>query len=169
MRDGLNYISIADLKTQKWTRFFGGKTEDPTELGKYGTAHGLNRTPTGEALAIADRPHSRFEIANYQGEVNVSHAIPAGSKPCGIDFALINGTWFAAVGSLDDPVVGRPAPIYVLNAETYEVVSTIRPKEDLGVEKADHIHNTVWHEHAGDTYLICQAWNPGYYFVLKME
>jgi hypothetical protein len=166
---GANYISVADLTKQKWTRFFGGKTDDPTELGKYGTAHGLNPTPTENLIAIADRPHSRFELASYAGEVHVSHAIPEGSKPCGIDFFLHGGTWYAAVGSLDDPIEGRPAPIYILNAETYEVVSTIRPKEDLGVEPADHIHNVVWHVHNGTSYLVCQAWNPGYYFVLRIE
>ena len=63
---------------------------------------------------------------------------------------------------------GRAAPIYILDAATYEVVSTIRPKEDLGIELADHIHNTIWYEYGGDLYLICQAWNPGYYFVLEL-
>ena len=78
----------------------------------------------------------------------------------------------AAVGHLPvqalDPQEGRAAPIYILDAATYEVVSTIRPKEDLGIELADHIHNTVWYEHDGTRYLICQAWNPGYYFVLEL-
>jgi hypothetical protein len=72
------------------------------------------------------------------------------------------------VGSLDDPQAGRAAPIYILDATTYEVLSTIRPKEDLGIELADHIHNTVWYEYNGGLFLICQAWNPGYYFVLEL-
>ncbi len=166
---GANYISVVDLEEQRWSRFFGGKTGDPNELGKFGTAHGLNPTPEGEMLAIADRPHSRFELATYQGEVKLSHALPAGSKPCGIDFTRIDGKWYAVVGSLDDPREGRPAPIYILDAATYEVISTIRPKEDLGIHKADHIHNAVWHMYDGETYLVCQAWNPGFYFVLKLE
>ena len=49
------------------------------------------------------------------------------------------------------------------------MASTIRPKEDLGVELADHIHNAVWYERDGQVYLICQAWNPGHYFVLAKE
>jgi hypothetical protein len=166
---GANYVSTADLAQRKWSGIFGGKTEIPTELGKYGTAHGLNRTPDGELLAIADRPHSRIELASLQGDVALSHALPSGSRPCGIDFASRDGAWYAVVGSLDDPREGRPAPIYVLDAETYDVISTIRPKEDLGVERADHIHNVVWHEYDGETYLLCQSWNPGYYFVLHME
>ena len=103
------------------------------------------------------------------GHFHSSHPIPDGSKPCGIDFKQHGDGWYAVVGSLDDPQEGRPAPIYVLDGHTYEVASTIRPKEDLGVELADHIHNAVWYERDGQVYLICQAWNPGHYFVLAKE
>jgi hypothetical protein len=166
---GANYISSADLIKQRWTGIFGGKTDNPSELGKFGTAHGLNRAPARDLLAIADRPHSRFELTTLKGEVDAAYALPAGSKPCGIDFTEIDDRWYAVVGSLDDPKEGRAAPIYILDADTFDVLSTIRPKEDLGVELADHIHNAVWHRHDGENYLLCQAWNPGYYFVLKME
>ena len=93
--------------------------------------------------------------------------MPTGSRPCGIDFHQFNGHLYALVGSLDDPEPGRPAPIYILDAVTYEVVSTVRPKEELGVELADHIHNTIWYERNGRLFLVCQAWNPGHYFVLE--
>ena len=43
------------------------------------------------------------------------------------------------------------------------------PRKTLGVELADHIHNAVWYERDGQVYLICQAWNPGHYFVLAKE
>jgi hypothetical protein len=36
------------------------------------------------------------------------------------------------------------------------------------VELADHIHNATWYEYNGQLYLICQAWNPGYHFVLEL-
>lgn len=166
---GANYISIRDLGEKRWTGIFGGKTEDPNERGKFGTAHGMNVSPGGDRLVIADRPHSRLELASFQGEVTLSHALPQGSRPCGIDFLRIGERWYAAVGSLDDPQEGRQAPIYILDAFTFEVLSTIRPGEDLGVELALHIHNVVWKQHAGNTYLLCQSWNPGYYFVLAME
>ena len=42
-------------------------------------------------------------------------------------------------------------------------------EEELGIELADHIHNVVWHEHNGQLFLVVQAWNPGYYFVLAQE
>lgn len=166
---GANYISTADLYSKEWKSIFGGRTEDPTELGKFGTAHGLNLTPEGDLLSIADRPHARFQLASLRNEVKTSYALPEGSWPCGIDFFNHKGKWYSVVASLFDPQKGRPAPIYILDAETYEVLSTIRPKEDLGIERADNIHNVVWHEHGGDNFLVCQSWNPGYYFALVLE
>ncbi len=165
---GANYILSADLHERQWHGLFGGKTQDPQEHGRFGTAHGFNPTPQGDRLAIADRPHSRFEIYTFQGEFIRSYPLPAGSRPCGIDYIQYQGQWLAAVGSLDAPEAGRPAPIYILDAERYAVLSTLRPKEDLGIERADHIHNVVWHQHNGRLFLICQSWNPGHYFVLEL-
>ena len=167
---GANYISAVDLQAKKWGDLtFGGKTEDPHAEGLFGTAHGLAPAPDGHHLSIADRPNARFQHMGFDGHFHSSHCIPDGSKPCGIDFEDVDGKSYAVVGSLDDPQEGRAAPIYVLDAHSYEVVSTIRPKEDLGVELADHIHNTVWYQHNEQVYLICQAWNPGHYFVLARE
>jgi len=165
---GSNYITTADLTTQKWTSIFAGKTENPEMPGLFGTAHGLNPSLDGQYLSITDRPHSRLEHFTLEGEFKASFGIPTGSKPCGIDFIEWKGRSLALIGSLDDPNENRPAPIYILDAETYEVLSTIRPKEDLKIELADHIHNTVWYKYKNELYLICQAWNPGYYFVLQL-
>ena len=164
---GANYITNTDLPTRQWSGIFGGKTQNPEEHGKFGTAHGMNRTPLGSHLAIADRLHSRFEIYTFEGSFTASHSLPPGSRPCGIDYFKRGDRWYAVVGSLDDPEKGRPAPIYILDGTTYQVVSTIRPKEELGIERADHIHNAVWYEYDGQGFLVCQSWNPGYYFVLE--
>lgn len=164
---GENYIAAADLSLRDWTGVFGGKTDDPQAPGKFGTAHGLNLLPGAHHhLAVADRPHSRVEIMSQGGEFIRQHGLPEGSRPCGIDFLQRHGSWLGVIGSLDDPEPGRAAPIYVLD-EHFEVISTIRPKEDLGIERADHIHNVVWHEHDGNLFLVCQSWNPGYFFVLQ--
>lgn len=166
---GANYIATADPRSRTWRSISGGKTDDPTARGLFGTAHGLNHHANGMHLAIADRPHARFQHFSYGGEFRSEHGMPPGSKPCGIDFLRSADRSYALVGSLDDPQEGRAAPIYVLDAITYEVLSTVRPKEDLGVEQADHIHNAIWYRHRGHVYLICQAWNPGHYFVLIQE
>ena len=166
---GANYISTVDPAHGTWKGIFAGRTDDPKAEGLFGTAHGLGAHPDGHHLSIADRPHARFQHFSHGGHFHSSHGIPDNSKPCGIDFLQRGHHWYALVGSLDDPQEGRAAPIYILDANTYAVVSTIRPKEELGVELADHIHNTVWYEHDGQLYLICQAWNPGHYFVLAQE
>jgi hypothetical protein len=163
---GANYISSADVHTKQWTGIFGGKTEDPTEDGKFATAHGINLTPSHTHLVIADRPSSRLQVHGMDGAFVESHTLPSGSWPCGIDFTEYRGRWYAVVGSLRDPVADRPAPIYVLDGETYEVLSTIRPQEELGIEGIQHLHNVVWHHHEDRLYLVCQSWNPGHYFVL---
>jgi hypothetical protein len=165
---GANYITTVDLATRQWSGIFGGKTENSEEHGKFGTAHGINRSPRENHLAIADRPYSRFELCTFEGGFTASYLLPSGSRPCGIDYLKRESRWYAVVGSLDDPEKGRPAPIYILDAATYEVLSTIRPKEELGIELADHIHNVIWHEHNGQLFLVCQSWNPGYYFVLEL-
>lgn len=166
---GANYISTADPTTGNWKNIFAGKTSSPSSDGLFGTAHGLGNHPNGHHLSIADRPHARFQHFTSDGHFHSTHNIEHGSKPCGIDFLKRGDRWYALVGSLDDPQQGRAAPIYILDAESYQPISIIRPKEDLGVELADHIHNTVWYENDGQLFLICQAWNPGHYFVLALE
>ncbi len=165
---GANYISSADVTRQQWTGIFGGKTEDPTEDGKFATAHGINVHPANHHhLVVADRPSSRIQVHGLEGSFIASHALPPGSWPCGIDFIQWEGRWLGVIGSLVDPVKDRPAPIYVVDAGTFEVLSTIRPKEDLDIAAVKHLHNVVWHTDAGQLYLVCQSWNPGHYFVLE--
>lgn len=164
---GSNYITTADVKTQQWTGIFGGKTSDATENGKFATAHGINFNPVHHHLDIADRPHSRVQTHGEDGRFIASHKLPAGAFLCGISYLQFQGRWYAVIGCLRDPVEGRPAPIYILDAESYELLSTIRPKEELGIELAQHLHNVILHIHDGQLYLICQAWNPGHYFVLQ--
>lgn len=163
---GSNYITSADVTTQQWQSIFGGKTDDPTENGRFATAHGINIHHHHHHLMIADRPSARVQEHGLDGTFHHSHRLPEGSFPCGINTIQHDGRWLSVIGNLRDPVDGRPAPIYIVDADTFELLSTIRPKEELGIELAQHIHNVIWHVHNNTLYLICQAWNPGYYFVL---
>ena len=164
---GSNYIVSADVNTRQWTGIFGGKTEDPEEDGKFATAHGINLNPTHNHLDIADRPHSRIQVHTGDGSFLASHKLPSGAFLCGISYLEHKDRWYAVIGCLRDPDEDRPAPIYIIDAESYELLSTIRPKEDLGVEFAQHLHNVALHVNDGQLYLVCQAWNPGHYFVLQ--
>jgi hypothetical protein len=164
---GSNYISSVDVTTRQWSGIFGGNTDDPKENGRFATAHGMNLNPVHHHIDIADRRHSRLQAHGVDGHFVASHALPAGAYPCGISYTDYQGRWYAAIGCLRAPEEGRPAPIYIIDAQTYELVSTIRPKEELGIELAQHLHNVVFHHHGGQLYLVCQAWNPGHYFVLQ--
>ena len=164
---GANYILSADVRTRQWTGIFGGKTEDPEEDGRFATAHGINVNPTHNHLDIADRPHSRIQVHEEEGGFLSSHKLPSGAFLCGISYLDYEDRWYAVIGCLRDPVEDRPAPIYIIDAESYELLSIIRPKEDLGVDLAQHLHNVALHIHDGQVYLVCQAWNPGHYFVLQ--
>ena len=164
---GSNYILSASLTTKEWTGIFGGKTEVATEDGKFATAHGININPTHHQIDIADRPHSRIQVHGKNGNFKASHKLPHGAYLCGISYLKYKSRWYGVIACLQDPDEGRPAPIYIIDAESYELISTIRPKEDLGVELADHLHNVALHVQGDQLYLICQAWNPGHYFVLE--
>lgn len=166
---GANYISSADVNTKEWKDTFGGKTEDSTENGKFGTAHGLNLDHHHDHLFIADRLHSRVQVHNFDGEFHHSHGLPSGAWPCGIDTIEWEGRSISVIGCLygTDPEKTLPAPIYIVDADTFEILSTVQPKVELGVELAQRLHNVVWHVHNGNLFLICQSWNPGFYFVLE--
>ena len=164
---GSNFITSANVHSHEWTGIFGGKTEDPEEDGKFATAHGINQNPIHHHLDIADRPSSRIQVHGTDGHFHASHKLPSGAFLCGISYIEHQGRSYAVIGCLRDPEEGRPAPIYIIDAQSYELLSVIRPKEELGVELAQHLHNVVFRIYDGQLYLICQAWNPGHYFVLQ--
>ena len=165
---GSNFITSVDVRTQEWKSIFGGKTDDPTENGKFATAHGINlHHHHHNHLVISDRPSSRIQEHGTDGIFHHSHALPSGSWPCGFNTVYHDGRWLGVIGSLRDPIENRPAPIYIVDADTFEVLSTIRPKEDLGIDLVQHLHNVIPHVHNDNLYLVCQAWNPGFYFVLE--
>jgi len=165
---GSNYITTADVTTQEWKSIFGGKTEDETENGKFATAHGITtHHHHHHHLMISDRPSARIQEHGLNGDYHATHKLPSGAWPCGIDTIQFKGRWLTVIGSLVDPVEDRPAPIYIVDADSYEVLSTIRPKDDLGLDQVQHLHNVIWHVQDDNLFLICQAWNPGFYFVLE--
>ncbi|MBI4928599.1 MAG: hypothetical protein HY835_12595 [Anaerolineae bacterium] len=166
---GSNYITTADLSTRQWKGIFGGAAPVAEAQGKFSTAHGFNLHPTDHHhLVIADRPSSRLQVHGLDGAFRSSHALPPGSWPCGIDFIEWEGRWLGVIGSLLDGEKERPAPIFIVDAHSFAVLSTIRPKEELGVEAAQHLHNVVFHVAGGRLHLVCQSWNPGHYFVLGL-
>lgn len=159
-----DYVVSADPFKGTWKSIvFGGRGR---EHGKFGTGHGITWNRRQETLDIADRPHSRVESFDTAGRYQKTVSLPSGSWPCDVDFL----GEYAVIGCLKGPGGKTPAPVYIVDKEG-EVVSTVKPKEDLGLRLFTHIHNVVWHV-VGDgdarkVYLLCQAWNPGAFAVLE--
>lgn len=138
---------------------FGGKGNAP---GKFGTAHGITIPPGKVRLDIADRPNSRLERFTRYGHYLSSLAMPAGSLPCDINYL---DQQYSVVPALDGPDTKKGAPIYILDNET--LVSTIMPKEDLGLQNFKHSHNAALRKIGTKFYIIAQAWNPGDFSILE--
>ena len=72
---------------------------------------------------------------------------------------------YTAVASLNNPDKTKGAAIYIL--ENDQVISTILPKEELGLTNFMHIHNAVLRQIGKKYYVIAQAWNPGDFAILE--
>jgi hypothetical protein len=112
-------------------------------------------------IEIADRPHAEIDRFTEDGEYLSTVTLPEGAFPCDIDYL---GD-YAVVGALHGPDRKKGAPVYVLQGD--RVVSEIWPKEELGLEGFQHIHNAVLKRIGDRFYIVVQAWNPGDFAVLE--
>jgi hypothetical protein len=137
---------------------FGGRGNGP---GQFGTGHGVTVPPGKKRIDVADRPNSEIDRFTPEGVYLSTLKLPAGSFPCDVHY--LDG--YAVVGCLHGPDRAKGAPIYVLKDDA--VISTIMPKEDLGLERFQHIHNAVFRKIGRKWYILAQAWNPGDFAVLE--
>ncbi len=137
---------------------FGGKGEGEAQ---FGTAHGIAVPPGIKRLDISDRPHSRIQRFTRHGHFRSSLKMPNGSLPCDVDYL----DQYAVVACLEGPDKSQGAPVYVL--ENDKLISTVMPKEELGLANFVHNHNAVLHKREGKYYIIVQAWNPGDFAILE--
>lgn len=137
---------------------FGGRGTGP---GQFGTGHGITIPPGTRRIDVADRPNSEIDRFTRNGQYLSTLRMPLGSFPCDIFYM----DEFAVVGSLYGPDRSKGAPIYVL--ENDQLVSTIMPKEDLGLPNFTHVHNAAVKKINGKLYVIAQAWNPGDFAIFE--
>jgi hypothetical protein len=137
---------------------FGGKGGG---VGQFGTGHGITVPPGTKRIDVADRPNSEIDRFTRYGHYLSTLRMPLGSFPCDIYYL----GKYAVVGSLHGPDRSKGAPIYLL--ENDQIVSTVMPKEDLGLKNFQHIHNAVLREYGGKLYIVAQAWNPGDFAILE--
>lgn len=137
---------------------FGGKGDKPTQ---FNTAHGITLVPGTKEFDISDRAHGEIKRFTRYGHYLFSLKFPTGSLPCDIDYL----GKYAVVAALDGPDPSKGAPIYIL--ENGKLISTIFPKDDLGLTNFKHIHNAVLRKIGNRYYIIVQAWNPGDFAILE--
>ncbi len=137
---------------------FGGKG---TAHGKFETGHGITIPPGTKRLEISDRPNSRIERFTRYGHYLSTLEMPSGSLPCDINYL----GHYAIVAALDGPDTSKGAPVYIL--EDDKLVSTLMPKEDLGLQNFTHVHNATIRIIGDNLYVIMQAWNPGDFAILE--
>ena len=138
---------------------FGGRGTEP---GRFGTGHGVTVVEGPSVrLEIADRPHAEIDRFSRYGQYISTVTLPEGSFPCDIDYL----DDYAVVGALHGPDRSIGAPVYVLQDD--RVISEVWPKEELGLEGFQHIHNAVLKRIGDRFYILVQAWNPGDFAVLE--
>jgi hypothetical protein len=150
--------SYSPLKAAWYDLAFGGKGGAP---GQFGTGHGITVPPGTRRIDVADRANSEIDRFTRHGQYLSTLRMPAGSLPCDIDYL----GRYAVVAALDGPDRSKGAPIYLL--EDDRLVSTLFPKDDLGLENFKHVHNAVLRQVGGKLYVIAQAWNPGDFAILE--
>lgn len=136
---------------------FGGRGGAP---GQFWTGHGITLDPDGERLSVTDRLNSEIDRFTPEGRYLETVKFPQGSQPCDIDYAY----GLAVVPCLGGPDKSKGAPIYLLKDDT--IVSTILPKDELGLAGFTHVHDAVLHEVDGRLHILALAWMPGDFAVL---
>src|SRR5262245_46941197 len=160
----LDYVLTARiLKTNPmelaWANLsFGGKGKG---LGQFETSHGITVPPKMKRLDIADRANGEIDRFSPDGKYLSTVNMPRDSFPC--DTYYLGK--YAVVASLNNPDKTKGAAIYIL--ENDKLVSTILPKEELGLTNFMHIHNAVLRQIGRKYYVIAQAWNPGDFAILE--
>jgi len=132
------------------------------------TPHGITFDAKDKSLLISARPEGQAKRWSVSGQTLTSvDALPAGTLLCDVDL------WknYALAACLDGPNK-TPGPLMIVNLKTRSIASIIKPKEELGYDFCDHIHDAVWYVvkngRQTDVYLLFTAWNPGGIGALKL-
>ncbi|MEI6342306.1 MAG: hypothetical protein WCR07_10140 [Verrucomicrobiota bacterium] len=159
---GKAYFMPADVDPLKFRgEFFGGKKMS-------GTPHGITFDPGTGHLMVSARPEAQVHVwsAKEKGFLE-NNQLPPGSTVCDVD------VWgdYVLAACLDGPK-GTPGPLYVIDKKRRVILSTIKPKEELGYEYAQHMHDACWYVTGSganrEVYIIFTAWNPGGIGALKL-
>lgn len=153
---GQNRFMAADVSPFRWQgeHYGSGKLFSQTMHGvTYDKAHDellISARPEGQLKRVDRKPRLLKEILG----------LPQGTLLCDVD---LWGDYLLA--ACLDGAKKTPGPLYVINLKRHVVVSTIKPKEELGYDDAQHMHDAAWYVtgkgREQEVYILFTNWNPG--------
>ncbi|MEO0529762.1 MAG: hypothetical protein AAF266_04200 [Planctomycetota bacterium] len=156
-------VVTADLDEQDYADLrFGGWAEKRQTEARFSTNHGVTFDPTDDTLVIADREHQWAQRLSLDGEFVEGYQTLG--NVCDIDFVEFDGERLMIAGCLRGP--DNTAGVVQVMRDG-EVVSTLSPKSDLGLDQFEHIHNAIGVVVDEKLFVLCYGWNPGCYAVLE--
>lgn len=132
------------------------------------TTHGITYDKRQDDLLISARPEGQIKRVNRSDRLlDDIMGLPKGTLLCDVDL------WgdYALAACLDGPDK-TPGPLHIINLKKRVIVSTIKPKEELGYEDALHMHDAAWYVtgkgREQEVYILFTNWNPGGIGALKL-
>jgi len=132
------------------------------------TLHGVTYDKPHDDLLFSARPEGRLKRVERKDRLLTDIAsLPAGTLLCDVDL------WgdYALAACLEGPNK-TPGPLHIINLKKRAIVSTIKPKEELGYTDAQHLHDAAWYVTGKgkerEVYLLFTNWNPGGIGALKL-
>lgn len=132
------------------------------------TLHGVTYDKAHGDLLFSARPEGQLKRVERKNRLlKEILALPNGTLLCDVDL------WgdYALAACLDGPDK-TAGPLYIINLKKNTIVSTIKPKDDLGYREALHLHDAAWYVTGKgkeqEVYILFTNWNPGGIGALKL-
>jgi hypothetical protein len=153
----------ADVNPLQWRgEHFGGGQKFSMTL------HGVTCDKAHDNLLFSARPEGQLKQVERKDRLLTEIlGLPKGTWLCDVDI------WgdYALAACLNGPDKS-PGPLHIINLKKRAIVSTIKPKEELGYADAQHMHDAAWYVTGKgkdqEVYLLFTNWNPGGIGALKL-
>jgi hypothetical protein len=146
----------ADVEPFRWREEHYGRGK-----GFSMTLHGVTYDKAQDDLLFSARPEGQLKRVERKDRLLTEVlGLPNGTLLCDVDL------WgdYALAACLDGPDK-TPGPLYIINLKKRTIAATIKPKEELGYDDAQHIHDAAWYVtgrgRAQEVYILFTNWNPG--------
>ena len=132
------------------------------------TLHGVTFDRAHDDILFSARPEGQMKrLAHKTLRAKEILGLPAGTLLCDVD---VWGDY--VLGACLDGANKTPGPLYIINTKKRTIVSTVKPKEELGYDLCQHIHDAAWYVTGKgkdqEVYLLFTNWNPGGIGALKL-